>query len=533
MTAVPDQYALSKVRIKIRFEDYGDEPPLPVLPSSTEGPEAFGGGSSYGVDPSAFSVSQDIQAKSWTVELNSPRKADTAKVVFDLRALPLDTQVPRAATIQIFAGIASAEDFARANADRGSLGYLLPDAVPEGYVGAGMSWELFRGFIDEWEVDYEEGEIVVSARDTTGFFIDARAPENALAAVPKTARIDEAIRALIEGSPADGIEGIPGAKGTVVVVETSRTVPTLGEFLPPSWFNSKGRLAKGRKRKPKAAKEMSVWDQITDLCVAAGLKAYMRQPRKASTIAGLGAVLPAAEVVITDPQTYYKGDGNSLGRRVFTRGINVYGLKVARKLGGNPVPFVEIRSWDPVAGKQIVGRFPKIETGKKNKPTATGRGDRAEYEVFTIDTLSGPRAQEQADAIARSFYEQLGRGEFTVRFQTDWMSAIPENRTRETAADMLLMRPADEIDVYVEHARDEEIVLSDGLFAGSSKEEMVAQMVAGGMEANMAARAALAMRDPRVQRTFRVQTLIVEFQPASGYNFTVEAINYLDARYQP
>lgn len=528
-----DQYPASKIRLKIRFEDFGDEPPVPLLATVGDGPEAFGSGGAFEVSPSDFSRTQDILPKSWHVELNSPRKADTARVTFSLDQLPLDPQVVRSASVQIFAGVISSSDFAKANGRPGAAGYLLQDAVPEGYTGAGMSWELFRGFVDEWTVDYETGEVELTCRDTTSFFIDAKLPENALKAVPKSVKLDEAIRMLIDGSPADGVEGFPGAKGTVVVSEVSRELPRLGEFLGPNWFDSKGRLRKGKRRKPKAPKDMSFWDMITDLCVAAGLKATMRLPRKATTIPGIGAVLPAAELVILDPQTYYDGDGNDLGRRVFCQGINVRDLKVTRRLGGTPVPFIEVRSWDPVAGRQIVGRFPKLATGKKNKPTPTGAGDRAEYEVFTIDSLSGPAASEQAEEIARAIYDQLGRGEFKVRFRTHWTNGIPANYNSEVSADMLLMRPADTIEVYVEPSRVGVTVSSDGEVALAPADELVRRMVARGLSEAFAVRAAAAMRDSRVQKAFRVQTVMLDFAAREGYEWSVEAINYLDARYEP
>lgn len=521
-----DQYAASKVRLKVRFEDYGDELPMPLLPLSGKGAEAFGGGGVVEATPSAYTETQDIIPKSWRVELNSPRKADTATVVFDLDQLEIEPQAIRSATIQIFAGVISSADFARSNYAPGQAGYLLPDAVPPGYVGAGMSWEIFRGFVDTWTIDYDSHELEVRCRDSTSFFIDARIPENAMRNVTRGSTIKEAIEAIIAG--------FPGARGTVVVVEVSRPLPRLGEFLPPSWFDGGGRLTKPKKAKAKQPKEMSLWDMFEDLCVSAGLKAYMRAPRIAATIAGLGAVLPAAELVICDPQTYYEGQAGSLGLRKFRQGINCEGLRIERQLGGNPVPYIEVRSWDPVAGKQVIGRYPKIKVNAKtNRPMPTGKGDRAEYDVYTIDTLSGPQAQGQADAIARSFYEQLGRGEFTVRLRTHVMNAIPTNVGLETAADMLLLRPADTIDVASEPQRGDVIVHGAGVHAGSTVEDLVQRMVARGFPPRFAAKAAKAAKDPRVQRMFRVQTNIVEFQNDGGYTFNIDAISFLDARYEP
>ena len=77
-----DQYPAARCRIKLRIEDYGDESPPPITPWAGPGPAGFGLGGRKEVSPSDFAVTCDFQPRSFVVELNSPRKADTARVTF-------------------------------------------------------------------------------------------------------------------------------------------------------------------------------------------------------------------------------------------------------------------------------------------------------------------------------------------------------------------------------------------------------------------------------------------------------------------
>ena len=526
-------YPLCKVRLKIRIENFEiDAPPVEVI-ISQGAVDAFGSGSEDEVSTNPYIRTIDLQAYDVTVELNSPRKADTARVTIPRSKLPVDPQIIRSATLQVFMGVVSSEEYADAMGGIGAPGLVLPDVVPEGRPFAGESNETFRGFVDSWEVTLDDagGRIEISARDTTGFFIDAEIPENPLRDIPADMRLDKVIEAMISGDGLpEGVSrrgGLPGARGTAVVVETSRPVPTLSEIKPPTWFTAKKKATKGKKKAPKS-KDMKFWDMVTDLCVAAGLKAYIRPGKKPANIPGLGYVLPAAEIVITDAATYYAGTTSV--KRSFLYGHNCSELKIRRVLGGTPTPTIEVRSYDWVADKQITGRYPPGKT--VNMPAASGNGDSENVVVYELDELVGPDAETRAIEAARHIFDQLARGEFEVTVRTSAMNADPANDDNELAPDMLYLRPGDSIRCLTDPAKDANGIQSvDGEPLSISSEEFIARMVSNGLPEEFATLVATAQEDPRVQQVFYTQTVAITYSHRSGYKFDVQAINYLDVRH--
>src|SRR5690606_28871176 len=259
--------------------------------------------------------------------------------------------------------------------------------------------------------------------------LDKEIPENALRDLPKTLPLDQVIQLLLTGDGAPTPElsrrfGVPGFRGILVINEASDPtpqglaklrngeradqpgdrvpMPTLGQVRPPQWFDSKKTVKKGKKGQGKTHKH-SYWDAITDLCVSAGYIVYMRTPTNTITLPGGRVVLPATEIVISTPRTYYKDDAfMDPNRRVFIHGVNVNELKISRKLRGVKVPSIEVRAYDPVIGETRRARFPPNR--KVNRTSLSGKGDREEIRIFVLDDASGPGAQGQLDLAARSIY---------------------------------------------------------------------------------------------------------------------------------
>lgn len=530
-----------KVRLKVRFEDFEiDAPPEGFVVKTPGELEAFGSGSLGGDDPTnPYVRTYDIEPYDLQVELNGPREADTASVTFPRAKMPFDPQIIRSATLQVFAGCFSSREWAEAMQAPGAKGVRLPDIVPPGRPFAGQSNEIFRGFVDDWDVKLADGQSIVQikARDSTGFFMDAEIRENPLKGLPKDLTIDKIIKGMLLGPGSIGSlglvagaspAGLPGAMGTAVVVETSRPVPTLAQIKPPTWFTKKKTAAKGRKQAADT-KKMKFWDFITDLCVAAGLKAYVRPGRIPQFVAGLGFGLPAAEIVITDAATYYAGTGGEL--RTFAWGHNARELSIKRKLGGVPVPTIEVRSFDFVTRSQIIGRYPPAAKKRTNKATPTGAGDREEITVYELDELSGPDAQDRANEAARHIYDALARGEFEVMVRTTALAALPANEDNELSPDMLYLRPGDTIRVITDPAREEYgVVTFEGRLRAMSVTQFFELLRAQGFDDAVALAAANATYDPRVQREFFVQSISISWDKDRGFAFDVGAINYLDVR---
>lgn len=529
-------FVACKARLQVRFENFDSLPPPPETPPFGEGAESFGLGTANQIgELQASTVSFDVVPYSCTVELNSYRTADTVRLTVPLKRLPFDPRIIRMATVQIFGGVFSPDEYAEAMGLPDANGLLLPDEVPQGRKFAGRSSELFRGFVDEWEVELGgRNELRLTGRDLTGRILDQELPENALKDIPMTATLDQVIRLILTGDGAALLGapsrrfGVPGFRGIAVVVETSKPIPTLQAIRPPQWYSSSKTVKKGRKNSSTQAQKMSYWDMITDLCVSAGLVCYMRPGQTLQAIEGVGFVLPATEIVISDPKTYYGDAGDPMDIRVFTYGHNVDSLVIKRKLGGIRTPSIEVRTQDSRTGKRISAKYPT--TKKLNLPT-TGQGDAEEVKTFVLDEISGPNAMERLEQAARSIYEQLGRGEMEVHITTKHLSGQLSNLDEFEEADIFFLRPSDPIVVdiapsFVESGQVEAF----SLFTNAPQQEQVDAMTAMGIPVEVAMVAAVAMQNPFIQQEFRTQRVVASWDHGAGWSFEIDAINYLDVR---
>lgn len=537
MTAV--FHVAAKCILECRFETFDNLPPTPEAPPLGIGPESFSDVTAAQVSLlQAQTASFEVIPFSCTVEMNSYRLADTARATFPLARVPFDPRIIRAAQIYIHGGTYSAAEYAESVGPTDAPGLLLPNSIPDGRPFAGRSTELFRGFIDDWEIELGgKNELRITARDLTGRILDQELPENALKDIPMTATLDQVVRLILTGDGAALLGapsrrfGLPGFRGIAVVAETANPLPTLAEIRPPTWYSSSKTVKKGRKGASTQSQKMSYWDMITDLCVSAGLICFMR-PGETLQVLGGQFVRPATEIVISDPRTYYEDtfeeQWNPVEKRAFIYGHNVDTLTIKRKLGGVKTPSIEVRAQDSRTGKRVSAKFPK--TKKNNRPT-TAQGDAEEVKVFVLDEISGPNTEERLTLAAKSIYEQLGRGEMEVHITTKHLSGLRYNLDAEEAADLFFLRPADPVIVEIAPALVESgQVNAYTLFTNSSYAEQVAAMTAVGLTPEIAAFAATAMQNPFIQREFRTQKIVASWDHNAGWAFEIDAINYLDVR---
>lgn len=593
MTAI--WYPGCTVRFGVRFEDF-----LPSDPSEEQSrpsdqpisdPRPYEGPESAQEPPRADvtairgvgefkNLGFDVVPYNCSVELNSYREADRVRLTLPLQQFPFDPRIIRAATVKIFGGVHRPDDWAQLVGSNTAIMLGPTTNLPTGQV----SNELFRGFVDDWEITIDGHDVIqVTARDLTGWLLDAELVVNPLDDIPHTTPLDEVVRLIITGDgsglppalePKDagnkrartpGVSrrwGLDGMRGLRVVNEATdvdpgtgirEPMPTLAEFLPPNWFDSKKTTKKGRKRAGKAQKQ-SYWDTITDLCVAAGFICYIRQSRgEAAQVPGLGAVR-VPELVISSPRIYYKPsartgpvstlpDGStpevvqSSQVRRYLYGLNVDSLRIRRKLTGINVPAgVEARSHDVTQGIQVVGRFPA--TPKNHAPAPSGAGSRIEYKVFHGPAVSGPRAQAIVDAVARSIYEQLGRGEMEIRIETKHLAALQENLDLAAESgqvfvppDLFQLRPADPVEIGIAPQKKEVGAVSSFQdFTDRGEPAIVERLRALNFPDVVAQQVARALADPAIQREFRCRRSILNWDHTSGWSANIDAINYLDVR---
>lgn len=537
--------SLAKIRIQLRVEDFEDLPPPDNTPIPNAGAEAFGIGQQHMASALNESNGFDIVPYTYSVERNSYRKADECRATFPLRDMPFDPRVLRAATIQIFAGVVDPTVWALAMDSPDAQGVVIPDKNADR-----TSNEIFRGFVDDWEMTLGEHDMIeITARDLTSFFIDAELPQNALRNIPKATRLDDVIRLLIfgDGLP-EGLSkrpGLPGVKGTTVVNDTNEQLPKLGDIKPPNWFDSKQLVKKGRKRSKQNVQKMAYWDMMTDLCVSAGFICYVR-PVLVSDAQSV------AEVVISNPRTYYAksaANGEQIVPermiRQFIYGININELEIRRNFAGAAIPTViEVRAFDAATGKEFSSRFPAKR--KNNRPAVSGKGDREDIQVFIMRSQGSEGVQAVLDRAAESIYEQLSRGEFEVKIRTKTLAALPQNVIPQIVppessnvppqldADIFRMQSGEPISVRIDTSdltRDVDgRVAQHTLLAGLAPAAQSEEMVRRGIRKDVADQIAQAGTSQYVQTEYRTQKLIMNYDKDRGHEFEIHAINYLDIR---
>ncbi|MGB1276374.1 MAG: hypothetical protein ACPG77_11560 [Nannocystaceae bacterium] len=324
----------------------------------------------------------------------------------------------------------------------------------------------------------------------------------------------------------------PGSTEDFAIIED---LPSISEIRGVQWMDSRGTARRGRRGGVQNSQKQTYWDAITDLCVGAGYIVYIRPGQTPISLGG-SLQLPAAEVVISNPRTYYKTDRSgeefvdTTKQRVFIYGANVNSVNIRRKLGGQTVPTVEVRSFNPETGERIKQRYPPLLKKKNNKP-APGQGDREEVKVFTMDEISGPGAEARCEQAARSIYEQLGRGEMELKLRTTALSGILDNLSDGIEADLLFLRPG--IPLALEMGNPDiqaGELTSTNLFWNGSAEQKFEAFKAVGIPPLAAARASVALSSDAMQTTFYCSDIAWSFASDAGWEGDFTCVSYLDVR---
>lgn len=552
-----DFYPGAKLRLKVLLDDGVLTPPIPsVAAPSPEGAESFPQEvSGVLVVPDYHLV--ECVPNSCSVELNPYRTADTAKFEIDFTMLPFNPLRIKVMTVEIFGGVFTPSEWAQANGPGSAPGLLLPD-VPGGLTAVVSSQGtatnlLFQGFADDTMLALDEAEqtISISARDLTGELLDAEVPPNVVRDIPSMLPLDLVIQLVLTG---DGVPvpeasrrfGVPGYRGIVVINDVRNEagvivpLPTIADIKPKSWVDSRGTAKRARKRSPGNAQKQSYWDWISDVVTEAGFRVYVRQGTIPAAFAGqTQPLLPAAEIVITNPRTYYRASTTTGSQimlpievRHFVWGLNCTVPGIERKLKKIKVPTIRVTSFDTATGERVSRDYPPIPVN--NRPSASRRGDRQEIKVFVINAISGLTRlslERYLDGQARAIYEELGRGDTQITIETKTLAALPANWMSQERADLFAMRPSDPVLLLIP-GQD----IDQGLVADAAKvlTESVAERAQGliglGYDVVTATFLARVSDSPYVQEEFRTQKINWEWDLNTGWAAKIEAINYLDTR---
>lgn len=548
--SVGDQsyFPRARVRFIVRLEDYGDPdtPDPPKLPPQNR--------RGQGKDPGQVLVVQEDQGRLVLAEpgqapsqtkggpqdqlesaddrtfvvdgvipisaqhhRNGVRQADTLSFTIQFRDFPFVPQAIRSLAVKYFLGCVSADDAARVDELRQNAtvgGDSLPYAtVPDSYVdpfGRKRTNQRFAGFCDLGKVvlDDSSGTYSFEATDNTALLIDQEAPPRLTVSSKKP--IDRAI--------AEYLACFPQFRGLSVEYRPATddaSKPVLGKVMHTAAKSA----GKDGGPTPQAAK-VSVWDYLTDVTGAVGHIVRVVDTtivvQRARTLYG-GAYRRA-----DDPFTGREISGQGqppllISTRMYGYGVNVKSLELERGWRRRQTANVEVRSYSTSRKKTIIARFP--EKGDRVKSLHPGEGAELKFEVHRVQGIEDPKTLK---IVAQHIYESKNRNEMGVVVDTPNLGSFGGGNLDPDALDLEEGDP-----VRVEVVRNPERpgpTVMDVFLGGADLLEQL------GVPRKVAEAYERARSRAAFPTTFRVKTMISDWQNDGGVQLKIELVNYVEVR---
>lgn len=479
---------------------------------------------------------------------NGLRTADTLNVTIRFVDMPIDPRAIRSCAIELYLGTVTPDDFAAGVAgelrayegtDGKSTRTESMSLVPDDYVdenGRVRSNLRFQGFVDKWEVAWEDGEPVVrlECRDMTQLLIDTEAPSRlvidgsrAVAGLPgsttggKGAPLDEAIAIYLSHFVHFAglvVEYRAGAMQTQKI-----EAPKVAQaFSKPAY---RPQLGPPPGMMAGAMTNLSVWDYLTDVCGALG---HVIRIDGQTIIVQPGATYTSNGNVARADDPY---DGSQRGGAKYRRmiyGRNVLNMKMARNFTRPAQPKnIEVRCWSVKQKKVLMARFPYRPPGNPSDPLARAWPGESSEEDWMVIRVSGIEDEQTLRVIAQNAYEQLGRNELTLRLKTKNLASFGGGNSDP---DLLDMRAGDTFELLI-HREDLEhntLTKIDKLIQVQQRNAEF--LLSLGFPKELADAYAKAFTDMGFQTVFRAKTLGFSWNVDEGVAIEIEGVNYIEVR---
>lgn len=476
-----------------------------------------------GASPDDRFVRGGILPISVQIERNGFRTADTASVTLAWRDVPFDPRLVRACGIEIVIGATPADQWAQGVrgelTERGVLRSQI-EAVPAGAVASSAT--RFVGFVDEWAVDLSpDGDTVsLECRDNTALLIDT--PLASGARLDLSLPLDEGLRRMLAEYPT--LAGMRVAWGDVWETDPG-DAPVPGDAVPREQRTRRGQRASHARS---GDQRMTLWDYVTDICVQVGVIPLIRD----------------YELRLVQPRALFSGPGAGPGgrprRMVYGRNLADLGFK--RKLGGQRVPTVEVRAYDPSIGRTRWARWPVRDgaprTGifgvdeppratRASDTTASGAAPDDRIQTFTI--RYGGNADRLSE-VARSLFEQIGRQEIEGTWST---SDVRSWEVEEDTADLLQLVSGDPVEILVAPTGGGARPTTVSDLEAFSVAQRAAFLESQGWSSEVAERFAQLQEATGFQTIFRTKSARVSYDCDEGIDIKADFINFVTVREAP
>lgn len=377
------------------------------------------------------SIRLDMLPIKCSIERKGIHDADGWSIELDWRDVPIDPRVVRACFVEITLGVVAGDEYnagmhgLRRDDGQGLLSSIVPRQNGDFVLG---STTRSVGFCDTWKVGYDSDNgdgVMITGLDVSAL---PRQQKIGFLSINLTLPIDKGVSALLDM--------FVSMRKIQVTYTGEGDAPVPAEFMPSP---RKARGGKVASKIPAGDNNMSVWDHITDVCVSLGLT----------------PIFSGFELTLAEPRTLY---ANAENKRTMVYGNNIADLKFSRNLvGPNAAQTIEVRCYDPVAGRLIWARAPSIpgkpasgiltptdpipQDRRPNQITAGGTA----IEGVTTMTVKGVTDLKRLERIAENAFDDMGRQEIEGSFKTIEITSFRSDKE----GDLLNMVAAEPIELLI------------------------------------------------------------------------------------
>jgi len=489
-----------------------------------------------------------------SMEFPGYRQAGQFSCEFDFRDLPIDPRTVRAAAVDIHLGTVSDADFADGMS-------TTPSGTRRSVLRTSEETLRFVGLVDEWGVSHgaSGSRVSMRGRDLRGALLDTPigvlpgAQAQLLEELDWGRPINEVVQAILNFNPF--FQDI--ATHTNAIEWPNGVIPAPGNpgIVPRHRRGARGERTGGRGTPNADSGSLNFWDLIVRACYLVGAIPYfqgrnllIRPSRSIFDQQNAGTALNPTPFAGGQPRSRDEQAGVELTPplrvRRFVYGRDVEEFSFDRKYGGYARPrvvrcvSVDSSSTDRGANRIVQGRWPPESAPEGTRRTRVAAGRQTAQEEILNIPVAGVRDTERLAEIARSIYEEIGRGEMGGMVSTKNLTSF--GGTNQDP-DLLRLNPGDGIEFFVD-AR----ALSSGAplvstltdFTRASFEEavrMVTERLGATRGNENLARVIVATARGQVaelQRFFRVSTVKYMWNAGTGIKIDFDFQNYVVARNQ-
>lgn len=548
-----DWYPSAKLRLTVRLDEYANQNKLkPVPKASTKnltGVKTARDGLSAIADPTfpgrflvigkgktpprnheAIQTSADgltfemvVIPKSVSWNQTGIRQPDTLGAVIKYIDCPFDPRLIRSCAVEFFLGTVTAGEYGAGVGGRtrprnpdGKIQdpvNLIPDVSQRN--GKTYSNKRFEGFVDKWKVDFtENGEPIINldCTDNTTLLKNEEMP----------AKIVVAMKDPIDKAVADFLSNFPQFEGlSVQYLPAGDTPPKLGDTLQHTAFVPQ--LGPQASKGGGAAKKLSVWDYLTDVCGSIG---HIIRIDGDVIIIQTARSFTTGKIIRRPDDPFLgtnKATGDPIAYRQFIYGRNLCELSVSRHYSMAHPKNIEARCYDSSGKTVIVARFPEVADRQKYAIP----GDAQPDQKWTVIRVSGLNSKEQVKLVAQTYYESVGRNEINIDMKTNNLASFGGDNLDP---DILDMKTGDTFDLLVNRDAAEGSTLTRMEKILTSQEKNAEFTSSLGISPEMAKAYAKAYTDANFLKSFRMKTMTTSWDTDKGVTFTINGINYIEAR---